>query len=116
LAAFRGIENSHEILAVPGIDLVWMGFLDLSLSMGIPGKYTHPRFQEVMDVIVKICSSHRTPAGIAAGDSKQALQFINQGFRCIGYSGDLWLLQRSLFEGVAAVRGSLAADQTPRTV
>jgi len=109
----RGVENLHEILAVPGIDLVWMGFLDLSLSMGIPGEFAHPRFQEITNVIVETCSSHRTPVGIAAGDSRRALQFINQGFRCIGYSGDLWLLQRALSEGVAAVRANLTADQTP---
>jgi 2-keto-3-deoxy-L-rhamnonate aldolase RhmA len=111
----RGVENLDEILAVPGIDLVWMGFLDLSLSMGIPGEYTHPRFQEITDLIVKTCSAHRTPVGIAASDANQAQKFINQGFGCIGYSGDLWLLQRALSEGVAAIRANLAADQSPNT-
>ena len=109
----RGVENLNEILAVPGIDLVWMGFLDLSVSMGIPGEFTHPRFQEMIATILRTCKSYGTPVGILAGDSKQALQYINQGFHCIGFSGDLWLLQRALSEGIGAIRDGLSADRTP---
>jgi 2-keto-3-deoxy-L-rhamnonate aldolase RhmA len=32
----RGVENLEEILDVPGIDVVFVGCADLSLSMGIP--------------------------------------------------------------------------------
>ena len=109
----RGVKNLNEILAVPGIDLVWLGFLDLSVSLGIPGEFSHPRFQESITTILGTCKSYGTPIGILAGDSAQALQYINQGFHCIGFSGDLWLLQRALSEGVAAIRNGLSADQLP---
>ena len=105
----RGVQNLHEILAVPGIDLVWMGFLDLSLSMGIPGEYADPRFQEAVDTILKTCQSLQKPIGILASDPKQALQYIARGFNCIGYSGDLWLLQRALSEGIGLIRAGLSA-------
>src|SRR2546422_4032594 len=42
----RGVENIDATLAVPGVDLIWVGHLDLSLSMGIPGQFTNPRSEE----------------------------------------------------------------------
>lgn len=37
-----GFENLDEILQVPGIDAVCLGFCDLALSMGLPGCHDHP--------------------------------------------------------------------------
>jgi 2-keto-3-deoxy-L-rhamnonate aldolase RhmA len=39
----RGVNHLEEIAAVPGLDILWLGASDLSLSLGIPGaNYTHP--------------------------------------------------------------------------
>jgi len=107
----RGVENIDAILAVPGVDLIWVGHLDLSLSMGIPGQFTNPRFKEAISRIVQACESNRMPAAILANDANQALEYIRQGFRCVGYSGDVWLLQRALSEGVQAIRSVLAGGR-----
>jgi 2-dehydro-3-deoxyglucarate aldolase/4-hydroxy-2-oxoheptanedioate aldolase len=39
----QGDKNLDTILDVAGVDLVWVGLLDLPLSLGIPGQYSHPR-------------------------------------------------------------------------
>ena len=52
----KGVENVEEILSVPGIDLVWVGHLDLSLTMGIAGQFEHPRFLVAIDQILKACA------------------------------------------------------------
>jgi 2-keto-3-deoxy-L-rhamnonate aldolase RhmA len=102
-----GVENISSILDVPGIDLIWVGFLDLSLSLGIPGQFTHPEFEAAISRILKACGSHGIPVGILADRAEIALQRIRQGFHCISYSGDLWLLQRALREGIEAIRQGL---------
>ena len=102
-----GVENISSILGVPGIDLIWVGFLDLSLSLGIPGQFTHPEFEAAISRILAVCRSHGTPVGILADRPESALQRISQGFHCISYSGDLWLLQRALREGIEAIRQGL---------
>lgn len=102
----KGVENLAEILAVNGIDLVWVGFLDLSLSMGIPGEFAHPRFREAVSRILQVTKAHGVPVGILSADSGQAREHLKQGYQCISYSADLWLLQRALSEGVQAVRSS----------
>ncbi|PYV26850.1 MAG: hypothetical protein DMG27_05610 [Acidobacteria bacterium] len=106
-----GVENIDAILAVPGVDLIWVGHLDLSLSMGIPGQFTNPRFKEALSRILQACESNGSngmPAGILANDASQTLEYVRQGFRCISYSGDVWLLQRALSEGVQAIRMALS--------
>src|SRR6188768_2389873 len=37
-----GIENCEAIAAVEGIDCLWVGHFDLSLSMGIPAQFDNP--------------------------------------------------------------------------
>src|SRR5260370_6031210 len=37
-----GIDHADEILAVPGIDVGWLGPFDLSHTMGIPRQFEHP--------------------------------------------------------------------------
>ena len=107
-----GVENIDAILNVSGVDLIWVGFLDLSLSMRIPGQYAHPDFKAALSRVVSVCQAHGTPAGILADRPQSALDWIKQGFHCISYSGDLWLLQRALSEGIQAIRQGLAEGHT----
>ena len=99
-----GVDNIDAILSVSGIDLIWVGFLDLSLSLGIPGQFAHPALEGAVSRVLEACKSHKTPVGILADRPESALERIRQGFRCISYSGDLWLLQRALAEGIRTIR------------
>jgi 2-keto-3-deoxy-L-rhamnonate aldolase RhmA len=103
----QGVENLDEILSVKGIDLVWVGFLDLSLSLGIPGQFTHPRFKEAVQRILEVSKARAKPVGILSGSAEEARQHLRQGFQCISYSGDIWLLQQALSEGVRAIRSEV---------
>jgi 2-dehydro-3-deoxyglucarate aldolase/4-hydroxy-2-oxoheptanedioate aldolase len=100
----QGVENLEDILAVEGVDLVWVGFLDLSLSMGIPGQYREPQFENAISRIVEVCKAKNKPAGILSNDPEQCKKYIQQGFQCICYGGELWILQRALTEGIQAIR------------
>lgn len=111
-----GVRNIEEILDVAGIDLIWVGFLDLSISMGIPGQFSSPQFQNAINRIIRACESCRKPAGILAADPKQARHYIQQGFRCISYSGDVWLLQRALSDGIHDIRAGLPEPDTKLTI
>jgi 2-dehydro-3-deoxyglucarate aldolase/4-hydroxy-2-oxoheptanedioate aldolase len=103
----RGVENADQIAAVPGLDVAWVGFLDLSLSIGTPGQFNHPDFTRAMDRILKACSSHGVARAILVPDAQQGIERVRQGFRCLSYSGDIWLLQKSLSDGIQAIRSGL---------
>ncbi len=44
LETAKAFENLDEIVSVPGVDVAWMGHYDLTVSMGIPAQFDHPRF------------------------------------------------------------------------
>src|SRR5262249_10481680 len=46
------IEDLPAILDVPGIDVVFIGPSDLSLSLGFPGQLQHPVIQQAFDRII----------------------------------------------------------------
>lgn len=100
----QGVKRVDEIAAVPGIDILWIGHFDLSLSLGIPGQFDHPRFVEAVDTVVAAATSHKRALGIMVNDAQGGGFWIERGFRIISYSGDIWLLQRALAEGVNWVR------------
>src|ERR1035438_4746693 len=51
----RAVEAREEILSVPGIDAVMVGPADLSISLGVPGDFQHPKMVEAMEAIRDTC-------------------------------------------------------------
>jgi 2-dehydro-3-deoxyglucarate aldolase/4-hydroxy-2-oxoheptanedioate aldolase len=100
-----GVRNVNEIAAVNGIDVLWIGHFDLSNSLGIPGQFNHPLFQEAVAQVLAACRRHGKVPGFMASDVATGKRLLDQGFRILSYSGDLWLLQSALRDGVAALQG-----------
>lgn len=109
----RAITHLDEITSVPGIDVIWVGHFDLSITMGIPGEFEHPRFLEAVNHVINTCKSRGLPVGIMVTDPAQAMQRIHEGFRCLTYWGDIWLLQRALSSGVQAIREAISQASFP---
>ena len=58
-----GIDNADAILAVPGIDVGWLGHYDLTNTMGITAEFDHPRFNAAVDALLAACAPSRQDAG-----------------------------------------------------
>ena len=104
----RAVDNIDEILSVEGIDAALVGPADLSLSLGILFQYDNPKFADAMQKIADAANRHGVIAGMLATDD--AKKRIDQGYRLINISGDLFLLKdaakRVLDQGNEA-RGNL---------
>ncbi|MDQ2683918.1 MAG: aldolase/citrate lyase family protein [Chloroflexota bacterium] len=100
----KGVDNCEAIAAVEGIDCLWVGHFDLTASMGIAAQFDHPDFLAALDRVVAACNANGKVAGIMAGTPAVGKQWQNRGFRAIAYSGDLWILQQAMAEGIAALR------------
>jgi len=99
-----GVECVEQLAAVDGIDVLWIGHFDLTNSMGIPAQFDHPRYLDAVTRVVAACQTHGKAAGIMAGNVSDAKAALAQGFRIVAYSGDLWLYQQALREGLATIR------------
>jgi 2-keto-3-deoxy-L-rhamnonate aldolase RhmA len=85
----KGLENIDGILSVPGLDVAWLGHYDLTVSMGIPAQFDHPRFLAAMDKIVETSRRYGVAAGFMAATPEDALHWIGKGFRAISLGSDV---------------------------
>ncbi len=54
----EAVANADAIAAVPGIDLLFFGAVDLTISMDIPGQFGDPRIQKAFEDVSGICRRH----------------------------------------------------------
>lgn len=100
----RGVEAAEEICAVPGVDLVWMGQLDLSQSLGVPGRLDDSRLLEAMERVAAAAGAHGLPAGRLITDLDDGRRWSEHGYRALAISTDVWLLRDALAQGARALR------------
>jgi 2-keto-3-deoxy-L-rhamnonate aldolase RhmA len=99
-----GAENVEAIAALPGVDGLWVGHFDLSVSLGIPGEFGHAKFKAAMDRIIAAARKHNKSLGRLVPNVQQGLDFYKQGFDFICYSGDVWVLRDALGEALGKLR------------
>jgi len=106
----QGVEKVDEIAAVDGIDIVWIGHFDLTNSLGIPAQFDHPDYLAAVDRVAEAARENGKVAGFMTSDPDNASWLLGKGFRCLAYSGDIWIYKQALAEGIAAVRAEAAKD------
>lgn len=85
----EAVENLDEIMAVDGIDILFIGPYDLSQSLGIPGQTTHPLVIEQMKQIVDRAKEKGKVVGTFT-DSKETLKmWKDAGVQYLSYSVDM---------------------------
>jgi 2-keto-3-deoxy-L-rhamnonate aldolase RhmA len=100
-----GVESIDAILGVDGIDVAFVGHMDLSVSLGVPGDYAHPRFVAAVDKVIASCKRHGKHGACLVTSPEAARAWIAKGFRIVLYSTDVILLGGALRAGIVAARG-----------
>ena len=85
----QAFENLDDIVSVPGVDVAWMGHYDLTVSMGIPAQFDHPRLLAAMDALVAACRKHGVAPGFLPPSPESAVHWIDKGFRAISLGSDI---------------------------
>lgn len=89
IEAARVIE---DILAVEGLDAVFIGPFDLSASLGVPGRTGDPRVREAVGRIREACAARGIPAGLFAPNASAARSAAAEGFALLAVSTETLLL------------------------
>ncbi|MBI4530181.1 MAG: aldolase [Candidatus Latescibacteria bacterium] len=84
----RGIQNLDEIVAVEGLDVIFLGPYDLSNSLGIPGQVKDPRVVEMMKTAVGTIRGVGKAVGTFADDPETARMWIDAGIQYMSISVD----------------------------
>jgi 2-dehydro-3-deoxyglucarate aldolase/4-hydroxy-2-oxoheptanedioate aldolase len=101
----EAVENIESIVAVPGIDVIFIGPYDLSASFGMPGEITHPQVQQAIEAVKRRCRQAGIPLGIFTSDNRAAKRYIEEGFRLIALGLDSLYLWSAAKAALDAVRG-----------
>ncbi|MDQ6706627.1 MAG: aldolase/citrate lyase family protein, partial [Acidobacteriota bacterium] len=70
-------------------DVAWMGHYDLTVSMGIPAQFDHPRFLGAMDALLEGCRRHGVAPGFLPPSPEQTVRWVRKGFRAISLGSDI---------------------------
>src|ERR687889_49212 len=102
----QALDNLDQILAVPGLDAVFVGPSDLGQSLGYgPGTdRSEPEVVDAIDRILTAAREHGLVAGIFTGSPEYASRVAEKGFQFVTISSDVRLM-------AAAAAGTIAAFQ-----
>ncbi|MEZ5277338.1 MAG: aldolase/citrate lyase family protein [Opitutaceae bacterium] len=103
-----GLKNVDAIAAVEGIDVLFVGPLDLSVSLGIPQQYNHPDFLAAKARVVDAATKAGKAAGILGLDPEQTSNLAAEGFNFLAVGSDGGYLSQAfakLVERGRKVRG-----------
>jgi len=98
------LEDLEAILSVPGVDMVQFGPADYSMSIGIPGQWTHPRVKEAERRTIETALKKGVAPRVELMDFGDAEPYLKMGVKhfCIGW--DVEVLYRYCAEQGMAFR------------
>jgi 2-keto-3-deoxy-L-rhamnonate aldolase RhmA len=108
------VNNIDRILAVEGIDAVYIGPSDLSASMGLLGQCEHPSVVEVIERVRAAARRAGIPLGIPANKTEEVERRITEGYQFIQVGVDELFLSRSCSEALEAVGELFEAREARR--
>ena len=107
----QALDNLDEILSVEGLDAVYIGPSDLSLSLGCRPVFEglDPRAQQAVDHILARAKAHGVVAGIHNATPEAALGRIGNGFQFVTVSSDARLMAAGAQQVLTQMRAKPAA-------
>jgi 4-hydroxy-2-oxoheptanedioate aldolase len=99
------LDQIEEVVAAPGVDIVFVGPGDLSHALGVPGQTHDPRIQKAIRDVADACAKHGKHWGLpvspesAPGYIEMGARFLSCGADVLGLSAYLREI-RTKFEGL----------------
>jgi 4-hydroxy-2-oxoheptanedioate aldolase len=84
----EAVDCMEDIVAVEGIDVVFLGPGDLSHSYGVPGEFDHPLVQAAIDKLAGLCAKYQRFWGLPCGPDN-APKMMAKGARFLAAGADV---------------------------
>ena len=103
-----GVEAADAIAALDGVDILWVGHWDLSVSLGIPGQIEHPEFRKAIERVNLACRKHGKSMARVAISVEQSVELYREGFDVQTFQSDVAILKGGMTKGISAMRSACA--------
>lgn len=100
------VNNIDEILSVEGIDIAFVGPMDLSNSMGIFGQMEHPDLHICFAKVIEACNEHGVIPGIMTWEGS-IQKHLDMGFKFLAGGMDSAILYNGVKKLVGEFKDSL---------
>ena len=104
------IANLENILKIDGIDGIFVGPNDLSISLGVPDQYDHPDYEEALRKVISTCNKYSVPVLIHHQTVALTTKWLKEGVRFVLHSSDARTLHsgyRTDFDEIKSVGAEL---------
>ncbi len=103
------VSRIDEIAAVPGINVLLIGPMDLSATLGIPGQLDHPDFVASVREVVRAARENGISSGIHAPSAEMCRFWRDEGMTFLAASSEAGMIS----SGLAAARADFDAEDAP---
>jgi len=105
IESVRAMENLGELLRIKGVDAVFIGPHDLSVSLGVPESYDHPEFKKAVRVIIQKCRANNVSVGIHFSESPdRQIKWMDEGANIIIHSSDIAIFSQQLRKDINQIK------------
>jgi 4-hydroxy-2-oxoheptanedioate aldolase len=105
------LDDLDAILAVPGLDGVYVGPGDLSLSLNLDGADRSVQLRGVLSSIIARARTAGVPVGVHAYNGEDAAQYAAEGATIVTVAVDAVSLAEVMSHHLEVARGRLRPDQ-----
>ena len=111
----EAVANLQEMLAIDGVDVACLGFMDLTVDMEIPGQLDHPTAVRAVHKLIDVADACGVAPGIITADMATIRSWVSRGIRFVSYATDEILLEQAATESVERLRKMSIqnSDNTP---
>lgn len=92
----EAVQNLDQILDVKGLDVIFYGPFDLSMTMGLDGVSDHPAIWNGLDHTVELCRARGIPVANLCWDIQSAAESIKRGALMVLLSVDMVIFRQGL--------------------
>ena len=100
----EALDNAAEIAAVDGVDVLFVGPMDLTTSMGIPGQYGDARFHDALGEVADAAKSAGKAAGILLLDPANLPLCKELGYTVVALGSDGGSVQAGLKQSLKLLK------------
>ncbi len=104
IETLQSVEECDAIEALDGVDLLFIGPVDLSQSLGVTGEFFHPKCIAAIDRVAAACAKHGKHWGAVTANLEHCDLLVGKGCRLITPTNDV----RIISAGLSAFRTQFA--------
>ena len=92
------VDNIDEIAGVDGADVLFVGPMDLSVGLGLPQQWEHPKMRHAIEKVVNASQKAGKTAGTIVSNEAELKRAIADGFTMLAFSSDGAVMAKGMRE------------------